>query len=111
MPTIVCVLKPRTRAIRTALQQVGAELDLAGWNPITLTSIMRTAKSLCSLGYNLEKSDTAVNSVIGMDPVVICINTWDIGDLEIGLAKAMELAAKRKEKQILLIVDDPQLFR
>ena len=111
VPTIVCVLKPKTRVIYNNLEQVGDEVDLDGWTPITLTSIMRSSKSLCSLGYRLEKSGTAVNSVVGMDPVIICINTWDTENMKTGLARAMELVKKENEQKVILLVDRHELFR
>ena len=115
IPTIVCVLKPKTRSIYNALEPAGDEVDLVGWTPITLTSIMRTSKSLCSLGYDLEKSDTNVanlTSVIGIGPVVICINKWDIENLKAGLVKAMELAKKKeKEEKVMILVDNYRLSR
>ena len=115
MPTIVCVLKPKTRTIYNPVAPSGDEVDLEGWTLITLTSIMRSSKSLCSLGYRLETSKTVganLNSVIGIDPVVICINKWDIEHLRTGLEKAMELAKKKeKEDKIIILVDDELLFR
>ena len=113
MPTIVCVLKPKTRGIYTAFQPAGDEVDLVGWKLITLTSIMRTSKSICSLGYDLERSGTVANSnVVGIAPVVICINKWDIQHLKSGLEKAFYLAkAKEKEDKLVLLVDQNDLIR
>ena len=118
MPTIVCVLKPKTRSIYRPVTPAGDEVDLEGWTLITLTSIMRSSKSLSSLGYNLETSNTVVanvncvNSVVGIDPVVICINKWDVKHLRTGLEKAMELAKKKeKEDKIIILVDHLFLLR
>ena len=113
VPTIVCVLKPKTSIIYNALEPAGDEVDLEGWKLITLTSIMRTTNALCSLGYRLERSSTVANSnVVGINPTVICINHWDIQQLMIGLEKAFHLAgAKQKEDKLVLLVDNHVLFR
>ena len=114
VPTIVCVLKPKTSIIYNALEPAGDEVDLEGWKLITLTSIMRSSKALSSLGYDLERSGTVANTnnIVGINPTVICINHWDIQQLMIGLEKAFHLAgAKQKEDKLVLLVDNHVLFR
>ena len=113
VPTIVCVLKPKTNIIYAPLQPAGDEVDLEGWKLITLTSIMRSTHALSSLGYNLERSGTVANSnIIGINPTVICINEWNIENIQTGLQKAFHLAgAKQKEDKLVLLIDTHVLFR
>ena len=114
VPTIVCVLKPKTKIIYDALEPAGDEVDLEGWKLITLTSIMRSSKALSSLGYDLEESSTVANTnnIVGIYPTVICINEWNIENIQTGLQKAFHLAgAKQKEDKLVLLVDKHVLLR
>ena len=114
VPTIVCVLKPKTVVVNNLLKQAGDEVDLEGWKLITLTSIMRSSKALSSLGYDLERSSTVANTnnIVGINPTAICINEWNIENIQTGLQKAFHLAgAKQKEDKLVLLVDKHVLFR
>ena len=87
------------------LQLIDNEEDLNGWTKITLTSIMRSSKGISDIAYDVKQSQVGVysNSVIGVEPVFIMVNEWNIAELCIGLTKAIEMVNKKSEKKFIIL--------
>ena len=95
------------------LQLIDNEEDLNGWTKITLTSIMRSSKGISDIAYDVKQSQVGVysNSVIGVEPVFIMVNEWNIAELCIGLTKAIEMVNKMSEKKFIILTDNFSLHR
>ena len=63
---------------------------------------------LSDIAYDIKQSQVGVysNSVIGVEPVFIMVNEWNIAELRIGLTKAIEMVNKKSEKKFIILTDN-----
>ena len=71
-----------------------------------MTSIMRNTKSVLDVTEYCEGQDansTVYNSVLGIKPICIVVNTTSIEDQVIGLTKAIQLVKEKKEQKFVIL--------
>ena len=68
---------------------------------------MRSSKGISDIAYDTKQSQVGVytNSVIGIEPVFIIVNEWNIAELRTGLSKAIEMVNKKGENKFLILTD------
>ena len=105
VPNIVIVLKPKLTSLIPHEQTIQTEL-LSDWEVCNMTSIMRNTRSVLDVTDYSERQDanpTAHNSVLGIKPTCIVVNTIGFDDQVIGLTKAIELVKEKKEQKFVIL--------